>query len=225
MQRSTFALVLLLALTPLASRADMRVYDVDASSRQEVLRVLKSLLSSEVDPSRYPQLYGRVEMLPSGQIVIDASPERHAEITSLLEAIGRKGVAEAPPVMLVYWALVGVPGAEDSDNVPDVLAPVTRQLEARHGPLGFSVADAASIVSASGEPATVESDDWEVVQTVYPNQGRVNAEITIDHGAEELHVEVPLERGRYLVLGDSTTDLDDDKRGIIAFVVHWPEED
>ena len=105
------------------------------------------------------------------------------------------------------------------------LGPVTRQLEARHGPLGFSVADAATIVSAPGEPAVVESDDWEVVQTVYPNQGRVNAEITIDHGAEELHVQVPLEQGRYLVLGETTTDLDDDKRGIVAFVVHWPEDD
>lgn len=225
MQRSPIALVLLLALAPLASRADMRVYDVDASYRQEVFQILNKLLRAQADPNAYPQLYGRVEMLPSGQIVVDASPQRHAEIAALLQAIDREGVAEAPTVTLVYWALVGVPGTEDGGNVPPVLEPVTRQLEARHGPLGFSVADAASIVSTSGQQAHIENGDWEVNQTVYPNQGRLNAEISIDRESQELHVVVPIEQGQYVVLGETTTDVDDLNRGVIAFVVHWPEDD
>ena len=76
---------------------------------------------------------GKVELLPTGQILIDAAAEKQAEIAALLDSIASRSVAETPTITLRYWVLFGVVGAEQQTAVPPMLDGVVREWESAHG--------------------------------------------------------------------------------------------
>jgi hypothetical protein len=51
--------------------ADIRVYDVDSRYRQEVYSALRNVLIDDPTGAVGASSYGRVSLLPSGQIVVD----------------------------------------------------------------------------------------------------------------------------------------------------------
>ena len=78
------ALILLLGLgMTTGALAEMRTYDVDARYRQEVYTALRGVLSPE--GAKSPE--GRVQLLPTGQLLIDTSAEMHAQVAAVLESI------------------------------------------------------------------------------------------------------------------------------------------
>src|SRR5687767_13863948 len=126
-----------IALTMLISSnawAELKTYDVDPQYRQEIYAALKNILSSEGG--------ARVELLPSGQILINASPETLQQVEQVLQTIRARPVAAAPRADLHYWAVLGSralvadqPGGAPPNALRDVLA----ELERLHGDLQFRV--------------------------------------------------------------------------------------
>lgn len=117
-----------------------QVYEVDPAYRSEVVEILRELL--DVGMSEFG---GSVELLPTGQIVVDTYTDaRQEQIRVVLEAIAR------------------------------------------------------------GE--------------------RLNARLTIEHELQELHIELALTKGEFVVLGAGTSgQIVED--GVLALVVNWPDDD
>ncbi|HEX6992815.1 MAG TPA: hypothetical protein VF339_01575 [Gammaproteobacteria bacterium] len=209
---------LLLAL-PIAAHAEIRAYDVDERYRNEVFDALANILGAQ--PGMGPA--GKVSMLPTGQILIDTSPERHTEIEAVLDAVAQSAPPELPSVSLRYWVLSGMPATpEGEDRLPPALAGVAAELEAAHGDLDLSVIDSATLVGAPGFSARSQSETLEIMQNVKPAGSRINADIFLQSEQLELQVRATLSPGEFLVLGESPYRDESDQQGIVAFVVHWP---
>ena len=88
------ALALLISST---AWADLKTYDVDPQYQQEIYAALKDILNN----------MGRVQLLPSGQILVNAEPATLEQVDKVLQTIRARPVAAAPRVELQYWAVVG----------------------------------------------------------------------------------------------------------------------
>lgn len=221
--RVLVAAVCILVTAPVL--CEMQVYDVEAEYRQEVYEVLKGILRSDADPVQNPYSYGRVKMLPTGQILIDAAADKQVEIAALLSTIASRSVPETPTIALRYWVLFGISGTENESALPPMLSRVIREWEAAHGDLGVTVLDVARVVGRSGHPTALQGQRMEIYQKVFASHNKINAEIRIQHRYQELEVEVSLERGDFLVLGENTVENDQGALGTVMFVVHWPTGD
>lgn len=202
--------------------AEIRIYDVRPEYLQEVADLLEEIFSADVDPNTYPDLYGRVQLLPSGQILVDASEDRQTEVARVMAALEASPATEFPSVALRYWVVFGVPGGEDSNTLPAALAEPLRELDAAQGPFGFTLLDSATVMSRAGRYGGLESETLEIMQRVYPNGDRINADVNFEHELQELTVQFSLERGEYLVLGNGTATNEEGTRGTLAVIVHWP---
>ena len=194
-----------------------RVYDVDPAYRQEVVAALTRMFRSV--PEGRSNLAGSVQLLPTGQILVDTvSDERQAEVAAVLEAIANAEPEPTPIVSLRYWVLEGVPGGDNTGNVPSQLNDAIRELESMYGELGIRVLESAMVSGRAGEQSMFESDTMELMQTAYVNGDQMNGNLMIETEYQELMVEVAIDRGDYLVLGSSNSG-----EGVIALVVNWPE--
>lgn len=208
------------------AEAELKAYDVDARYRQEVYTALRSVLQNNVNPV---EAKGEVAMLPTGQVLVDAPDDVQAQVAAVLDAIAEKAAAEPeksaarPSALLRYWVLFGIPGQPQTGAVPAVLDGVVRELENVHGEMSFSVLDMASLTSAPNDLGHLETDTLEISQKVISADDVLNASIVIEHEYQELTVKVALRPGEYTVLSESSVENDEGQKGLLAFVVNWPE--
>lgn len=213
---------ILLAVAALAvgveATAATQVYDVDPAYRQEVMQALRRMLDTGIQ-----EFGGSVSLLPTGQLLVDTYTDaRQAEVAAVLAAIASSEPEETPTVTLRYWVLQGEPGQEDAAGLPGSLAGVIDELEAVHGDLGFSIVDAATVSSRSGQGGGFENDRWEIYQVANANGDRLNASIVVEHEFQELSVELSLSRGEFVVLGAGTSR-QIGPGGAMAVIVNWPD--
>ena len=119
MTRLRLSIATLLCLISSSAWADLRTYDVDFQYRNEVYEALRNLLA------HYPGTmttgsYGTVQLLPSGQILVNATPETLEQVDQLLRAIRARPAAATPRVSLRYWAVLGTRGPNNA-NANNVL--------------------------------------------------------------------------------------------------------
>jgi len=225
-------------------RADVKVYDVDFKYQQEVYVALREVLVA--DPAQAVvggmAAYGRVQLLPTGQILVDARPETHEQIERLLAAVAARQVDVPPPprARFRYWVVLGSRAAESGgDPAPSVLSEVLGELERVHGNLTFSALGTATLVTESGQEGEVLGHPLAVAQTAHVQGETASAEIRIRllivepprGGAafstereteQELELDVTLERGEFLVLGENTVRTPGGIDGTLFYIVHWP---
>jgi hypothetical protein len=159
--------------------ADLKTYDVDPQYRQEIYSVLKEILAPQVgQPTN-----GRVELLPSGQILVNASPETLEQVDQVLQTIRNRPAAPTPRAELSYWAVLGSrasvanpPGTAPPAALNDVLD----ELRRLHGDLQFRVIGSAALATESGQQGRVSGMALEVEQTVYVQGNSLNAEIEMN---------------------------------------------
>jgi hypothetical protein len=215
--------------------ADLRSYDVDFRYRQEVYEALKDLLNA---PPNLPGTHGRVELLPSGQILVNATPETLEQVDQVLRAIRERSVAATPRVTLRYWAVLGVRSQDSAREapgtpVPAVLNGVLAELERLHGELAFRVIGTAAVTAESGQKGEISGMTLSVEQTAYAQDDTLSADIEMelhnnilmrDLQIGTLGVRTTLQRGEFVVLGESVVqggELD----GPVFYIVHWPESE
>lgn len=154
--------------------ADLAVYDVDAKYRQEVFAALRGVLTPE---GPFPT--GQVQLLPSGQILIDTSPEMHEQIAAVLQAIDERQSEAAPRVTLRYWAVLGSREAASDNDTPEILSNVLDELRRVHGDLSFRVLGNATLVTESGQEGELGGEPLSVRQQTYVEGATLNAELEI----------------------------------------------
>jgi hypothetical protein len=225
--------------------ADLRTYDVDIQYRQEVYEALRRLLVETEESARVGiATYGRVQLLPSGQILVEAQPETLVQIAEVLKAVKERPVGAAPRVSLRYWAVIGMPAGQNTPAaggdvpplapVPPVLDAVLAELKRFHGDLAFRVIGTATAVTQSGQQGGVEGMPFSVHQTAIAQGETLNANIRMELAGgllqdprsqfnSELEVRTTVKRGEFVVLGESTLrggGFD----GTVFYIVHWPED-
>ena len=222
-------LVIALALS-IASNvwADLKTYDVGPQYSQEIYTALKEILSPQGQPTA-----GRVELLPSGQILVNAGPETLAQVDQVLQALRARPVTTTPRVELQYWAVLGSrgPAANPPGTAPpSALNEVLAELKRMHGDLQFRVLGTAALTTQSGQRGEVGGAPLHVDQTTFVQGDTLNARIEMLLSSTKpdgpppsmLEVGTSLRRGEFVVLGQSELaggGLD----GPVFFIVHWPE--
>lgn len=227
----------------LNAAAELKVYDVDPKYRQEVYSALRGVLMREHDPK------GSVELLPTGQILIDTDAANHAQVVTVLDAISAHQAEAAPRVTLRYWAVLGSPtGAQEAD-IPDMLADTVDELRRVHGDLAFRVVANASLLTESGQSGNMSGDRFSVSQLAYVQGETLNADLRInyeylvetgrfDSNAEGVNpfatmqrrqlgvqINTSMAQDEFVVVGENSVDIetgDDAIQGTIFYIVHWP---
>jgi hypothetical protein len=214
------ALILLLGLgMTTGALAEMRTYDVEARYRQEVYSALSVVLSSQ----------GRVQLLPTGQLLIDTSPEMHAQVNAVLESIKNQRVVATPRVTLRYWAVLGTKASpQDPDigagqEVPSILSDVLAELRRVHGNLAFRLYGNATLVSDSGQYGDLSGETLNIHQRAYVQQSMLNVELSIGFELQRfkqgVNLHTSLKPNEFVVVGENTI-LNSD--GTIFYIVQWP---
>lgn len=204
--------VTLMAVAVVApAQAATRVYDVDPAYRQEVYEALRQMLDLN------GSLGGRVQLLPTGQILVDTFEDgRQEEVAAVLAAIENSDPGSTPTVTLRYWVLQGTPGADDV-AVPALLADAVRELETVHGDLGIRILDTAIVSGRAGREAFYANERIEIMHTAHASEATVNATIFFASENQELHVDVSMTPGEFVVLSSGTSE-----QGVMAVIVNWP---
>ena len=234
MTRIRFAATALLPLIANSAWADLRTYDVPPQYQQEIYNALRVVLDGG------PPTNGRVELLPSGQILVNASPETLQQVEAVLQTIRARPAEPTPRAALRYWAVLGSRdnAANPGSAPPSVLDDVLGELRRMHGDLTFRVLGTAALVTESGQEGSVDGMPLDVEQQAFVQGDRLNAEISLSltgiGGPDEdiailrigsLSVHTSLQRGEFVVLGESEhqgqgTGID----GQVFYIVHWPEQ-
>jgi hypothetical protein len=219
--------------------ADLRTYDVDVQHQQEVYQALRNVLVDNPAFAGPGIAMGRVHLLPSGQILVDAAPETLEQVEEVLRAIRERPAPPAPRVSLRYWAVLGTPpgttmtATPGSTRPPSGLQEVLTELKQFHGELQFLVIGTAAAVTQSGQPGGVEGMPLAVEQMAYVQGQTLNANLRIvlqqqlSGGVRELgelEVRTTLQRGEFVVLGESTQQ-GNGYDGTLFYIVHWPENE
>jgi hypothetical protein len=242
----------LLLLISANAWADLRTFDVDFRYRQEVYAALRNVLISDPTNAVGAARYGRVELLPSGQILVDAHPDTLAQVEEVIRAVRDRPAGAAPRVSLRYWAVLGTRPEQDAEDppgsapVPPVLDDVLTELRRFHGELTYRLIGTAALATASGQTGRMDSQLLTVEHTAYVQEQTLNATISLQIQTFEppppgptggfnpfqtrvefnthLEVDAALGRGEFLVLGESTVR-GGGLDGTLFYIVHWPEDE
>ena len=100
MARLRLPVIALTLLTSTNAWADLKTYDVDPQYQQEIFTALRSVLEPQ---GLLPA--GRVQLLPSGQILVNADADTLKQVEQVMQAVRTKSVAATPRVALRYWGV------------------------------------------------------------------------------------------------------------------------
>jgi hypothetical protein len=225
--------------------ADTAVYDLDASNARAIAEALRHVLTAQCTsgPKDTPtnQAMCQVELLPTGQLLVEAPAASQAQVAAVLKAIAARSAKPALQVTLQYWVLYGEPGKPDAtDGSLKPINAVLQQLKRAHGELGFSVQDTVSITTQSGFSGVSKGGPLTVNETLRASGDDLDLLVSLAFAPRplisdlnvSLNVSVTIKRGEFLVLGERTAvevhtgDKDQpvdvrQKAGMLFFVVHW----
>jgi len=234
--------VLLLAAT---ASADTVVYDLDAKNAKEIAGALSSVLDAQCTsgPNDIQTNRSRcnVQLLPTGQLLVEAPPASQPQVAAVLKAIAARNAAPTPRATLQYWVIYGAPGkpaATDAALKPP--AAVVQQLERAHGDLSFSVVDTVSITTQSGAIGVAKGGSLNIDESLRSSGDDLDLNAHLQFAPRalfpdlnvDLRVSVTIKRGEFVVLGERTAvevhgepgkaEFDvRQKPGMLFFVVHW----
>jgi hypothetical protein len=234
--RAMAALSILLVST--TALADLRTFDVDPQYQQEVFAALKRILTP--DEGLIPAVNGRVEQLPSGQILVNADAATLEQIDKVLQTIRSHSAAAAPRALLRYWAVLGIEAENStasapSPPMPSALNDVLAEVKRIHGDLMFRVLGTAAVATSSGQFGEARGWPLSVEQTAHVQGDTLNASISMELTGRapntignsrigNLSVRTSLRRGEFVVLGESHIQLAaGGGEGPVFFIVHWEE--
>lgn len=220
--------------------ADLRSFDVDFRYRQEVFDALDELLVSNPQFSSPGTVSGRVELLPSGQILVNAAPSTLDQVEQLIDAIRKSSVEAAPRVTLRYWAVLGSRATGNAPNnigvaPPPVLNDVLTELKRLNGDVTFRLLGTAAVTSDSGQHGQIDAPTISVEQIANVQRDMLNAymrmQLEVDNPKPgdsrvtvgEVELRTTLKRGEFVVLGESQAQIGT-LDGPVFYIVHWAGE-
>lgn len=236
-----FKLLILLVCVAFSASAlaEFKLYDVDPSYREEVYEALAGALRPGADDSQTEA----IQLLPTGQILIDATPEAHQQVAAVLEEIRRHEAEPTPRVRLQYWVILGAPELASATDTPAALDPVLEEIRQVHGPLSFRLLGNATLVTDSGMSGELAGNPM-VSQMAYVQGTRLQARLGISfyystatptpngftpQSQQRVTLNTSMEQGEFVVVGEnSVADISDGQGavdGTVFYIVHWAPGD
>ena len=243
-----FRLIILLVCMAFSAHAlaqqtyEFKLYDVVPSYREEVYGVLQRVLVSN-------GMASAVELLPTGQILINGTPAAHQQVAVVLEEVRRHEAEPTPRVTLQYWVVLGARDMASDVDTPSALNDVLDEIRESHGPLSFRLLGNATLVTDSGMRG-LASGGLQVNQLAYVQGTRLQANLEISFlytkampvgdggqvavnvfqngGGDRQGIELntSMDQGEFVVVGEnSITDIlvgQGSFDGTIFYIVHWP---
>ncbi len=211
--------------TAVSVQAELKVYEVDIQYREELMEILQRLYFYPPNGQERRRL-ATVEMLSTGQVVIDASAQTHQEIAGVLKAIEAAKPSGSPTLTLRYWVLSGRPNEPDAvDGGLRMLEPVLKQLEEVHGELGFTVDARLGVTGESGIQTEAGGRPLFVEQTAITDGITLNLKLELGHELNQMRqgiaTSLTMQQGEFVVLSERSGAVDG-KPGMLFYVVHWP---
>src|SRR5262245_36055850 len=106
-----------LTLVAAAAAADTAVYDLAANNAHETAEAINNALVAQCGmPAATIGIISscRAQLLPTGQLLVEAPAASQAKIAEVLKAIAARAAAPTPRVTLQYWVISGAPGKPDA---------------------------------------------------------------------------------------------------------------
>lgn len=241
--RTRLSVTCLALLVASNASADLRIFDVGMQHQQEVYGAIRDVLND--NPGMLPpglKTFGRVELLPNGQILVNAQPEALVQLDQVIQAIRERPVAAAPRVTLRYWAVLGTSAGADPTNTPGIepppaLNPVLAELRRINGNLEFRVIGSAAVTSDSGQNGELTARVMSATQNVHVQGDMANAFLRVNLRGNvfdprdprnpgdtfpigEIELQTTLRRGEFVVIGESQGQ-SGELEGPIFYIVHW----
>jgi hypothetical protein len=217
--------------------ADLRTFDVEPQYQQEVFAALRDILTPDPERGLVMEAHGRVEVLPSGQILVNADAATLDQVERVLQAMRAGSAAATPRAALRYWAILGARAGDRTANEPPppppaVLNGVLAELERIHGDLTFRVLGTAALATNSGQFGEAHGWPLSVEQTVHVRGGTLNASISMELTGQapntignsrigNLSVRTNLSPGEWVVLGESHVQFAGGNGGPVFYIVRW----
>src|SRR5688572_29562264 len=106
MTRFRLGTIALFSLISSNAWADLRTFDVELQHQQEVYAAIRNVLNpGSAGPGN--QTFGSVQLLPNGQLLVNAQPQALEQLEQVIKTIRERPVAAAPRISLRYWAVLG----------------------------------------------------------------------------------------------------------------------
>jgi hypothetical protein len=226
--------------------ADLKTYDVAPEHQEEIYSALNNILNSSAPGVVNGASYGRVQLLPSGQILVNAEPQTLQQVEQVLDAIRARSATAAPRVALRYWGVLGMRARDPAADAvgsppPAALNDVLSELRRLHGERTFRVIGSAALATNSGQYGEIEAATLSVEQTAHVQGDTLNAQISMSligiapppigvFNGGELDLRATLRRGEFVVLGESYFQSGAIEPGPgpvidgpVFYIVHWEE--
>ncbi len=199
------------------SVVELKTYSVPHGYENEVRTMLQNALGGDEA--------GRVEMGPSGKLVVLARPSIQDGVQAFIRELEDMESAPAPvPVTLNYWIVVGSPaGTVNANSVqrhgmdgydvlgPDDLndvAPALAEIAGSVGPIEFSLVERLRLSSMGGDRARVMGRRVQIGQYATTLSGHIVADLEIGIRGFQLSTQVKLKPDQFVVLGQTGYDGD-----------------
>ncbi len=187
----------------------LRSYDV----RPEIAKEVEGALTTALSPANgFP--YGRVNLSPTGQILVIAPPSIQEGVEQILKDVASRKPAATPSIRFEAWLVTASPGAAgDSPDLKEV-EPALRALEQSKGAARFELLEKLSTQAQSGQNSSVRGERASLSvtgslrrdgkdQPVVAALLMLNANTSHGEAAPSIKAQTELRPGELLVLGQS----------------------
>jgi hypothetical protein len=190
----------------------LRSYDVPEGQKNQIARLLHSVLNPSEDQS-----VGRVVPGTGNNLLVIAPAGIHEGLADMMRGLENMDPAPPPPqVKMTYWFVLGRPlrPAEVSDRPVrvvgtaglDEISPALDGIVEAQGPTEFQLVEQLQLVSSGAGRTSARGTVCSLEQQTSVSGGMVVAELMIAvgyHSPSRLTTEVALESGHLLVLGQT----------------------
>lgn len=210
--------------------AEIRVYTVDLTRYERIYHALNGVLS--VSSSGSPS--GVIERLPDGQLLINTSPELHADIEKVLAAISKNPIAKPESARVEYLVVKYQPGEQPLQVEPSLESDgwfgefIDGGLFGDTGTLGLlyessslsEIGRSTSVDSTSGSHRLVLSKQGERLRVSFDLSVVDNGQRTSWEATTDLELDVPV------ILFETVYELGAEKgvKGTYYLAIRWTDQ-
>ncbi len=203
----------------------LRSYDV----RPEIAKEVEGALTTALSPvNGFP--YGRVNLSPSGQLLVVAPPSIQQGVEQILKEVASRKPAATPSIRFEAWLVTASPGAPtDSPSLTEI-EPALRAVEQSKGSAHFELLEKLSTQTQAGQNSSVQGERTSLSVTGSLRRDSKDQPVIaalvvlnthISHGGPppSIKAQTELRPGELLVLGQSSLSEGADADRALYYIV------
>ncbi len=224
-------LTLLLISLSLAANAEIRLYEVTQGLEMPINEALAAVLSL---PDEKGNPSGVIELLPTGQLLVNTTPQLHTDIATLIEALENASLPAERNYLIKFWVIF-VPDSNETvltqQRLPDDQQ-LLSALSQRYDDRSMQLLMQASANSIASRNVSLNLPQGGVSFSLRAGKSGLSIftdvmikpsnDLTLKRGSNWNNVQAVLQPNEYLVLAESQQMLEQ-QPGKLLLVIQWDE--